>query len=105
MKEPTLEVIHSAAFNVTTNARHQVFEKYGMWKVWEEGIQMAQQYLLTTHTVPLPKISKCRDKKFRCQKIGTSDRSGSISNDKYQRLYPKDLFCPKIINLPCKKLK
>ena len=50
MKEPTLEVIHSAAFNVTTNAQHQVFEKYGMWKVWEEGIQMAQQYLLTTHS-------------------------------------------------------
>ena len=50
MKEPTLEVIHSAAFNVTTNAYHQVFEKYGMWKVWEEGIQMAQQYLLTTHS-------------------------------------------------------
>ena len=26
MKEPTLEVIHSAALNVTTNAQHQVFE-------------------------------------------------------------------------------
>ena len=26
MKEPTLEEIHSAALNVTTNAQHQVFE-------------------------------------------------------------------------------
>ena len=33
MKEPKLEVIHSAALNVTTNAQHQVFEKYSMWKV------------------------------------------------------------------------
>ena len=58
MKEPKLEVIHSAALNVTTNAQHQVFESMdeptlvilrifcnSMWNIWEKHIQMAQQYL------------------------------------------------------------
>ena len=35
MKELTLQVIHSAALNVTTNAQDKVFEKYSMWKVLE----------------------------------------------------------------------
>ena len=68
--------IHSAAFNVTTNAQHQVFEKYGMCKVWEEGIQMAQQYLLTTHSRQQQRL---KGKRFRSEYL-VGSRSCQVSD-------------------------
>ena len=98
MKEPTLEVIHSAAFNVTTNAQHQVFEKYGMWKVWEEGIQMAQQYLLTTHSRQQQRL---KGKRFRSEYL-VGSRSCQVSDayltSKILR-FPSCFFRPKCHSL------